>query len=72
MVTKYNIFSIISLFLKQDNLCSTFYSYDCTMNQFLYLFDLFNENIYQENIYKPHIHILPDEQHQYFKLTEQI
>ncbi|XP_023349105.1 uncharacterized protein LOC111717878 [Eurytemora carolleeae] len=30
------------------------------------------DHLLQENIYKPHIHILPDEQHQYFKLTEQI
>jgi len=32
----------------------------------------FKDHFLQENCYKLHVHILPDEQHQYFKLVEQI
>jgi hypothetical protein len=32
----------------------------------------FPENIRSRNIFRPHVHVIPDEQHQYFKLQEQI
>jgi len=34
--------------------------------------DVMPDYMVKENIYRAHIHILPDTQHQYFKLTEQI
>ncbi|TRY68518.1 hypothetical protein TCAL_03266 [Tigriopus californicus] len=34
--------------------------------------DPFAMDVPGENIYKMHMHIVPDQQHQYFKLTEQV
>lgn len=32
----------------------------------------FPEEIRDKNIFRLHVHIVPDEQHQYFKLVEQV
>ena len=30
------------------------------------------EHLLSENIYRVHVHVIPDEQHQYFKLVDQV